>query len=1073
VAGGIAGLQGEAEGQQNDFQLPDGTVLPQPLTTAELYGEYADAWRVSETQSLFYYFSGTSYQTFAHPAFPTIPLSLSDLPASVVAQAAALATAAGITDPATAQEAELDYIATGDPGVFNNALNVQQQVTGLTAATVTESAPPATLGVLAAATSVTEANGVTPITFTAYITAAQTGSTTVDYAVIDSNAGDVAAAAFGGMLPSGSVVIAAGQTSVQFTIDVPQNALGAAPQENLQVQISSPGSAVAVFAPTAETAIVNPTPEPGNPADPILTYLGNAGTFTFDAETNTYTLNLGGLTQGTAPLGLNFGVVNGAAAPADNLGGSFTVPTGAGFTVIGNDLPSPLGPDATYQGLDVAVNTADLGSNGVSLTYDPVDENASGYASALTPIKLDIVDQVTPPAQAIVNTPTTVIFGDVHVGGIDSQPVSVTNSAPEGAAGLDVTLAASGSATAAGTISQLAPGATNATALTLGLDTSTAGALNGQVSENFVSDAGGGVTSPLSMADPYIDVFGDVYRLAAGSIVADPVTVALGASGDQTLVISNTDADDGYSENLIATVVGTTGAVTATGTTGDIAAQQSGSIAVDFSTATAGQIGTVTLDLKSDGTGIDTLGTTDLGDVTVPITVTLENPAVPELVSDGGIDAGTLPGTYVLNLGTVAEGSADPVVTLAALNAAQTPADDLGGSFAISGDSAFTNTGFGTFGGVGAGDESASNTISLDTSSSGNFSETITLDPTDTTGQGSTSALTPETLTVTGTVAPPAVAFGDVHLRTFDGLLYDFQALGDFTLAQSTVPGDGFRVQMQTQSLFGMAGVSFATSIAAQIGNDVVTLSAGASAIGIAINGVADTSLGPQSPAQVLAGGEVQETAPGTVQLSWASGETMTIADGGDFFDITATLGPQDGPGSVQGLLGSDTGQANDFALPDGTVLQQPLSASTLLGEFADAWSVAPGQAMLGGSLPASFAVATSDGMRFLSATAPDQILTGSLAATGAAPSPVTFVGTLADFAGDVLANFAGHDVIDVTGTGGGLATIAFTGTASGGVLAIATAAGSAKLNLLGTLGSTTFQTASDQHGGTLISLSA
>ncbi len=111
--------------------------------------------------------------------------------------------------------------------------------------------------------------------------------------------------------------------------------------------------------------------------------------------------------------------------------------------------------------------------------------------------------------------------------------------------------------------------------------------------------------------------------------------------------------------------------------------------------------------------------------------------------------------------------------------------------------------------------------------------------------------------------------------------------------------------------------------------------------------------------------------------------------------------------------------------------------------------------------------------MRFLSATAPDQILTGSLAATGAAPSPVTFVGTLADFAGDVLANFAGHDVIDVTGTGGGLATIAFTGTASGGVLAIATAAGSAKLNLLGTLGSTTFQTASDQHGGTLISLSA
>ena len=44
------------------------------------------------------------------------------------------------------------------------------------------------------------------------------------------SAGYLGASAFGGTLPSGSVTIAAGQTTAQFTIDVPQGALGATPE---------------------------------------------------------------------------------------------------------------------------------------------------------------------------------------------------------------------------------------------------------------------------------------------------------------------------------------------------------------------------------------------------------------------------------------------------------------------------------------------------------------------------------------------------------------------------------------------------------------------------------------------------------------------------------------------------------------------------------------------------------------------------------------------------------------------------------------------------------------------------
>ena len=239
----------------------------------------------------------------------------------------------------------------------------------------------------------------------------------------------------------------------------------------------------------------------------MLAYLGNVGTFSFDQATQTYTLNLGGVTQGAAIVAAEFAVVNAATAPADNLSGTFTPPTGQGFVVTGDNLPTQLGAGEVYQGLYTSVNTADLGANAMSLTFNPTDVNDSGYSAALAPIKLDIVDTVTPPAKPQVNTPTTIIFPNAHVGATDSQHVSVTNTAATGAQSLDVTLTASGNATASGAVSQLAPGATDASHLTVGIDTSSAGALSGSVTENFASDPNGAVSSPIATENPYIDVW--------------------------------------------------------------------------------------------------------------------------------------------------------------------------------------------------------------------------------------------------------------------------------------------------------------------------------------------------------------------------------------------------------------------------------------------------------------------------------------------------------------------------------------------------------------------------------------
>ena len=73
------------------------------------------------------------------------------------------------------------------------------------------------------------------------------------------------------------------------------------------------------------------------------------------------------------------------------------------------------------------------------------------------------------------------------------------------------------------------------------------------------------------------------------------------------------------------------------------------------------------------------------------------------------------------------------------------------------------------------------------------------------------------------------------------------------------------------------------------------------------------------------------------------------MIDRGIYLDWTVALGPHDGPGSVRGLLGSNTGQTNDdFQLQDGTVLAQPLSEAEILSDVRRrldrrAWHVASG----------------------------------------------------------------------------------------------------------------------------------
>jgi hypothetical protein len=744
--GTIEGLLGPDEGQADDFMLPDGTMLSQPLTQAQLYGQFANAWRVTQDDSLLDYGAGQTTATFTDVNFPDDAISLADLPQSAVAQAAAVVAAAGITDPTLVADAELDYIATGDPSFVAADAN---GITGATQASVVATAPATVLGVSAVKSQLIEsATTTTAVTFTAYLTAASSDDTVVDYTLSGSGAGDFSAPDFGGTAPSGSVTIAAGQTSAQFTITLPQDALGAAPSKMLAMLISSP-TGDPLFAPTAATTIINSQPEPGALAQPVIEDLTDS-TELFQ-NGNNYTINLGDIPQNAEPT-IQLAIVNAAAGLADQLAGNLSVTSGSGVSFTGLGALSLLDAGGVDQSLVATLTTGAIGANSETITFSPQDLNVSGYSTSLPDITLTIEYVTQPQAQPVLNSSDIVTFGNARVGTPESQAVSITNASNIGSAKLDATASLNGSATSSGSIVGLAPGATNSTDLLVGLNTQSAGAVSGIATIDFFSDSGDGETNYL--LDDAIDVFGAVYRPGAATVA--PIIAHVGDPTTATLAIENSDPADGYSENLTAAVAGTTGSVTASGSTGDIAPQAtSNGISVSFSTAAVGDDGVVELALTSDGANVDGLETESIG--TQNVSVTVDNYAKAAFVDHSNGSTLTQDGSaYALNLGSVFQGSTAVATLLGVANVASGPADLLNGAFSISGDSAFTNAGFDDFANVGAGGSYNAPSVSLNTSQTGNFSETITLDPTGWNATGYSGALGAETLTIEGTVIPSA-----------------------------------------------------------------------------------------------------------------------------------------------------------------------------------------------------------------------------------------------------------------------------------------------------------------------------
>ncbi|MCB1699366.1 MAG: choice-of-anchor D domain-containing protein, partial [Halioglobus sp.] len=239
-----------------------------------------------------------------------------------------------------------------------------------------------------------------------------------------------------------------------------------------------------------------------------------------------------------------------------------------------------------------------------------------------------VVGNSTITQRAVPYLPNTdIAVGDHHVGDVVLQGIEVNNVAVAGSDGADAAfIASSGDATTnGGAITGLASGGGgDNSSMQVGIDTSTSGAKSGSVTVELTTD--GSVTGNAEVfGSTVVSVDGAVYGYADPTIDNAPFSfgnVRVGDTAQDALSISNTAVDDGYSENLNASVEATSGGVSASGSFTGLGPQDTNDtdIIVGIDTSTAGnKTGTATIGLVSDGTGINSLGQTALASQVVDV----------------------------------------------------------------------------------------------------------------------------------------------------------------------------------------------------------------------------------------------------------------------------------------------------------------------------------------------------------------------------------------------------------------------------------------------------------------------
>ena len=106
----VRGLLANANGNVNEIETRDGTVLTNPFSFADLYRRYADSWRVRSSESLLRTVCGDRK---VERGIPKRPFYANDLDPKAYEHARAVCTAAGVKVGALLEACTLDVAVIG------------------------------------------------------------------------------------------------------------------------------------------------------------------------------------------------------------------------------------------------------------------------------------------------------------------------------------------------------------------------------------------------------------------------------------------------------------------------------------------------------------------------------------------------------------------------------------------------------------------------------------------------------------------------------------------------------------------------------------------------------------------------------------------------------------------------------------------------------------------------------------------------------------------------------------------------------------------------------------------------
>jgi hypothetical protein len=181
----------------------------------------------------------------------------------------------------------------------------------------------------------------------------------------------------------------------------------------------------------------------------------------------------------------------------------------------------------------------------------------------------------------------------------------------------------------------------------------------------------------------------------------------------------------------------------------------------------------------------------------------------------------------------------------------------------------------------------------------------------------------------------PSHTVGDPHLLTFDGLLYDIQAVGELTLVKDST--DGLEVQVRTHPYNGSKSVAVNVAVAARIGSDRFAIYPGAETT---LNGASHV-FAAHSYTALPGGGSVYRVGA-DFDLVWPDGSQVWISrPSGDWFRVDL-YAPDSRAGRLSGLLGNFDGSSDqDLLTRDGVVLPSPADFATFYNVYAESWRIA------------------------------------------------------------------------------------------------------------------------------------